>query len=323
MHLVKKIILIISTLYIVLSISGCFSSEPKNPGIIDETETSLTFTDNEGKTSVITKNPRRVIIVHGSLLSLWHLAGGEAVGRPEVRIPIPEELKKVQVIGGMTSFNSELIITLQPDLVILSANIKKQKNLEALLDGSGIENIRVEYNNYNDYFSILDLFTRITGKRDLYKKNALAAKNEIDSILKNCPQEDTPNFLLLFNTTRYVKCELSLPITDTGFMLKEMGARNIVSDVPVNGAKYVDFSMEQIILKDPDYIFIKTMGDLEKCRERMKKDIESNPAWSNLRAVKEGKIYFLPKDLFMYKANQRYPEAFLHLARILYPEMFL
>lgn len=323
MHIFQKSLLITFTVFIFITFTGCKSSKPDNPGIISETDTTLTFTDTDGKTSVITKKPQRVIVVHGSLLALWHQAGGKAIGRPKVRIPLPEELKKVQIIGGMTDFNSELILTLQPDLVLLSANIKKHKNLEQLLDTSGIENIRVHYNNYNDYFSILDLFTRITGKQEIYKKKSLVSKKEIKSIIGKCPTEGTPSYLLLFNTTRYVKCELSLPITDTGYMLKTIGARNIVTDVPVTGSKYVDFSMEQIILKDPDYIFIKTMGDLEKCKTRMQKDIKSHPAWSKLRAVKAGKVYFLPKDLFMYKANERYPEAFRYLATILYPDIFL
>jgi iron complex transport system substrate-binding protein len=61
------------------------------------------------------------------------------------------------------------------------------------------------------------------------------------------------------------------------------------------------------------------MGDVEKCRARVKEDIESNQAWASLRAVREGNVHYLPKDLYIYKPNERYPEAVENLAKILYP----
>ncbi|MBG0765459.1 MAG: ABC transporter substrate-binding protein, partial [Tissierellales bacterium] len=49
---------------------------------------------------------------------------------------------------------------------------------------------------------------------------------------------------------------------------------------------------------------------------------QSNDAWNSLTAVKEGRVYYLPKDLYLYKPNARYPEAFKGLAEIVYPEVF-
>lgn len=56
--------------------------------------------------------------------------------------------------------------------------------------------------------------------------------------------------------------------------------------------------------------------------ERLKQDVEDNPAWSSLTAVKEGRYIVLPKDLYLYKPNARYVEAYEGLAKILYPEVF-
>jgi len=62
--------------------------------------------------------------------------------------------------------------------------------------------------------------------------------------------------------------------------------------------------------------------DTDKIKDKLKKDVESNPAWSSLKAVKEDKYIFLPKDLYRYKANDRYAEAYEKLAEHLYPEIF-
>lgn len=81
--------------------------------------------------------------------------------------------------------------------------------------------------------------------------------------------------------------------------------------------------MEKIIQEDPDFIFVQTMGsDKEKIFKKLKSDVESNPAWASLTAVKNNRYIILPKDLYLYKPNDRYAEAYEKLAKILYPEVF-
>jgi ABC-type Fe3+-hydroxamate transport system substrate-binding protein len=121
-------------------------------------------------------------------------------------------------------------------------------------------------------------------------------------------------------TTKSVQCEL--PSSLVGDMVRMLGADNIVEDSPVKGATKVEFSMERIVERDPDVILITTMSDVEKCKARIKEDIESNKAWVGLRAVKEGNVHYLPKKLYIYKPNARYPEAIENLAKILYPGVF-
>ncbi len=48
-----------------------------------------------------------------------------------------------------------------------------------------------------------------------------------------------------------------------------------------------------------------------------------NAVWQSLRAVQEGRIYYLEKILFHNKPNSRFGEAYLKLAEILYPDINL
>lgn len=61
---------------------------------------------------------------------------------------------------------------------------------------------------------------------------------------------------------------------------------------------------------------------MDAVNERIQKDVESNPAWASLSAVKNDKYLIMPKDLYLYKANDRYGEAYEELGKILYPEVF-
>ena len=54
----------------------------------------------------------------------------------------------------------------------------------------------------------------------------------------------------------------------------------------------------------------------------MRQNLESDPAWNGLSAVREGRCVLLPQDLFHYKPNERWDESYEYLAKILYPDLF-
>ena len=43
--------------------------------------------------------------------------------------------------------------------------------------------------------------------------------------------------------------------------------------------------------------------------------------WKDLAAVREKNYAFLPKELFHFKPNARWAEAYAYLAELLYPEL--
>ena len=97
-------------------------------------------------------------------------------------------------------------------------------------------------------------------------------------------------------------------------MLSELGAYNIADDAPV----LLDgLSIEHILEQNPDYIFIATMGDESAARAYMD-SVLAQRAWQQLDAVKEGRYTYLPKDLFQFKPNSRWDEAYQYLKDVLY-----
>ena len=76
--------------------------------------------------------------------------------------------------------------------------------------------------------------------------------------------------------------------------------------------------MERIMEIDPDYIFVIPMGnDEEAIRRNLQKSVESNPAWSGLTAVMEGRYILLPGDKFLYKPNAAWADSYEYLAQLL------
>ena len=77
--------------------------------------------------------------------------------------------------------------------------------------------------------------------------------------------------------------------------------------------------LEAIIAENPDFIFFSTMGNEEKVREYMDGELLGE-VWQSLDAVKKGNYAYLPKEMFQYKPNRRFGEAYRYLAELLYED---
>lgn len=287
---------------------------------IKVTEETVTFVDSRGEKITIKKNPNRVIGLYASYLDLWYEAGGEIVGRLKSISNIPKAFENAEEVGTMTQPNVEKILEMEPDLVILRQDMKGQGELIPLFENNNIPFIAISYDNFREYSYAMRLFTAITDREDLYQEKVIKIKDKIDSILKEIPEEKEPSVLLMFATAKGVSVKLENSFV--GDMLKDLGAKNIAYDAKLTDEEMQIFSMEKVLERDPDFILVQTMGDIEKIKDRLIKDVEENPAWGSLRAVKEGRYIILPKNLYLYKPNAKYAQAYEGLAKILYPEVF-
>jgi len=305
-------IFLICTFFLLSTVTEVFAYETVFPYV---------FTDSLGKKIIINEKPETVVSLMGSYAETWTLAGGAVLGVTvdavkERNMNLPDN---VMIIGSVKAPNLEQILNLEPDLVILSSDIDGHLKAIPILENSGITCAAFKVEGFLDYLEMLEVFTNITGREDLYLKNGLAVQikiNEIISKVKNSGKKPSVLFLRAFSTGIKAKGSDNL----TGMILKDIGADNIVSK---HASMLESLSMETIIMEDPDYIFIVAMGEeSDKTLESLYKEFRSNPAWSNLSAIKNDYFFILPKELFHYKPNARWGESYEYLAKIIYPQLF-
>lgn len=289
--------------------------------IIEDTDTTITYINPLGNEQTVTKNPEKVVVLMNSILDIWYLSGGEAIARVSGKTNVPEAAMDIEDVGKVNAPSVEKILSLEPDLVILSSGRSQHIEMEDILKDNDIEYayVDVSTNPYDSFIDVLRLFTKITGRDDIYEAEIKELKDNVNAICDKVKDEEKPDVVILFGSSKYVKAQL--PNGLVGNMVEMLGANNIITDAPVKNSSTVDFSLEKILEEDPDVILVVPMGDLEKVKARMKEDLESNEAWGTLTAVKEGNVNYLPPELFHYKPNARYPEAFEYLAKILYPQV--
>jgi iron complex transport system substrate-binding protein len=220
----------------------------------------------------------------------------------------------------MGSPSLEKILALEPDLVIISGSYTAQREMVPLLTENNIQVINLDNDLLEDYYKTVRLFTAVTGREDLYENHVNDIQKKVDEIVAKAPADKDYKAVIIFATAKNTTVRDSSSMV--GEMLKDLNVANI-SDSAEAGADTKTFSLEKILQEDPDFIFVQTMGsDLEKITERLKSDALDNPAWASLTAVKEDRYIVLPKDLYLYKPNDKYPEAYEGLAKMIYPEVF-
>lgn len=298
-------------------ISNYSNTEPKMK-ILNETESSVVFLQKDGRVVELPKNPQRAVIALNSILDVWYMAGGESIARLNGSINVPEEAENLPILGSISTVNIELLMELQPDFLVTTTS-SYQDEVKDIFEQEGVPTVSISYNNFADFCVIFDLFTRLTGERELYENYALEIEMQVNSVINQVPEGEAPTICILFASTRYVKVETQNTIT--GSTCQQLGAINIYQESAIEEATRVDLSLEYILEQDPDIIFVTTMGDIDKCKSRMEQDVISSDIWGGLSAVKEGRFYYLDKSYSIYKPNRFYPEAYKTMAQFLYPDI--
>ena len=106
--------------------------------------------------------------------------------------------------------------------------------------------------------------------------------------------------------------------TFSGDLLKRLGGVNIADqDITLQG-QYIPLSMEYVVKHNPEAIFIISMGTTKDAMERFREQMKTDDTWSQTDAVKNGRVYDLPMDLFTVNPGSRVGEAMLYMADCLY-----
>lgn len=279
-----------------------------------------TFTDALGR-EVTVNNPQRVAALLGSFADIWYLAGGEIIASADdawedFNLPLPEDAINL----GMTKeLSLEKLFESDPDFVLASSNTKGNVEWMETLESAGIATAYFEVNDFEDYLNVLKICTDITGRADLYEKNGLNIQKQIESTIEKSQkrieeQGKAPTVLSLRASATFIRAKNSKDNV-LGEMLAALGCVNIADS---EESLLENLSIEQIIMQDPEYIFFIQQGDNEEgTKENIENFIAENPAWSNLTAVKEGRVHLLEKSLYALKPNDRWGEAYEKLEEIL------
>lgn len=323
----KKLLLIS---VILLTISLGFSSCGGKSATISSTAADfspVSFTDSTGREVTLNSRPQNVAVLFSSYTEIWQIAGGE------VKITVGDSIKRgFSAEGGVTlvddsngaSIDIEQLIASKPDFVIGSADVAAQVEACEFCENAGIPSALFKVENIDDYLSMLKICTDITGSSEAYQKNGVEVATEIEHIKQTVAEytaKKEPIKILFVRAGSSAKSTKAKTAQENfaAEIIDELGTYNIAENAKV----LLDgLSLEEIVAENPEYIFISIQGSEDAAKKHIQ-ELFGSDGWKDLQAVKNSNYVFLPKDLFHYKPNARWAEAYKYAADILYPELNL
>jgi iron complex transport system substrate-binding protein len=307
MRTLKRFLICLMLLASAVSLVSCRDELPRGEG--------YTFTDDTGRTLSVGE-VKRAAVLFSSFAEVWTLAGGE------VTITVGESVERgfadaeaLLVDGGAgKSINEELLLAYAPDFILYSADIPAQVRAAALIsEQTGIPAAGFCVECFEDYLRLLKVCTSILHTPERYEAYGENMRLEIEA-LRTAPvvgEVKSTLFIRSGQSARSAKAKTAEEHFACA-MLKELGTYNIAENARV----LLDgLSVEEILRENPDLIFVSTMGDEAGARAYMQ-SVFAEDAWQTLDAVQNGSVFFLPKELFQYKPNARWAEAYRYLADI-------
>jgi iron complex transport system substrate-binding protein len=232
--------------------------------------------DSRGKTVTVAWPPRRIVSIIPSATELLFAVGaGEQVVGVTTYCDWPPEAKAKPKIGDIV-VDYERLANLKPDLVVTFWSLTRKTAAE--IEGKGYPVFSVESRSLEEIISSLRTIGVLTG-HEIQAESCAAA---LEARVKAVSREPGPTFYFEHSAE---PLGTAGPETYTGDALRRAGGRNIFDD----GWKLIDW--ESVMARDPEIILI--------AHDR-NEDFEKRAGWSKLRAVSHKRVYFVPKEHFVY-----------------------
>ncbi len=300
----------ISLLLTVLLLCGCSGKQSGEKAVF------YGFEDDLGRVVEISE-PKRVACLLGSFAQVWQLAGGEVTATADdawddLNLVLSEDCVN---LGNTKELSLERLLSAEPDLVLASANTRQNVEWMETLEAANIPTAYFDVADFEDYLRLLDLCTDITGRKDLFEIHGMEVRRQINDVLEKAESRGTAPKVLCMRASASMVTVKNSEDNVLGEMLKTLGCINIADS---DSSLLENLSIEKILEEDPDYLFIVQRGDdTEGMKAYVENMMQENPAWQQLTAVQEGRVYFMDKNLYNLKPNHRWGEAYEKLEEIL------
>jgi iron complex transport system substrate-binding protein len=296
--------------------------------IIKGDEKQISVIDESGKTVTINEPLNRIVVCHAMFAEVMKSLGSDdkIVGIPtymENYTTFYPALSKLPTVGGASTPDTEAIVSLKPDLVIVYGNWAA--NLETDLS-SVAPVLRLTYRPFSTTDQDIMMLGYILGKNkkaeeliEFYKKPLALINERISSLA----EDKKPRVYLEYSDYR-----TNSEGSGTHEMLLMAGGRNIASgiDTDPNGVPFID--PEWVVKENPEIIMRRALKTDASCgydednttqMKALREKILSRPELANITAVKDGQVYCFSSDI---STGLSYWLGIVYMAKILHPDIF-
>ena len=275
----------------------------------------MTFTDDLGNTIELAGTPQAIVSISASTTEILFAigAGGQLVGRDEYSI-YPEEALDVTSVGALwEELPAEVILALEPDLVVAAEIISEDQVLALRELGLNVY-WQANPTSYEELFENLRDFARLTGHEA--ETETLIA--DLDARVKSVQEKvatvsERPSVFYELDATDPSNPWTTGSGTFIDYIITEAGGTNAASALE---GEYAQISSEELIAVDPDVILLADapFGVTPEI-------VAERPGWDVIAAVTKNALYPIDPNM-MSVPGPRLVDALEETARLLHPELF-
>jgi iron complex transport system substrate-binding protein len=241
-------------------------------------------------------------------------AGAQLVARDSFS-DYPPEAQALESIGDVYGgLNLELILSLQPDLV-LAAAITPPEQVAALREAGLTVFVVGNPTSMEDLYTKLGEVAQLTGRSTEAAELVVSLQKRVSAVLEVLAGlENRPHVFYELDGTEPNAPWTAGPGSFIDLLIQMSGGENIAASLD---GEWVQISLEALIEADPDLIIL---GDAY-WGGVTPEDVASRSGWDALSAVVEGKV--LPfDDNLVSRPGPRLVDGLEQLARIFHPALF-
>jgi iron complex transport system substrate-binding protein len=274
----------------------------------------LTLKDMMGRSVTIAAQPQRVVATSPTTVETVYVVGGTLVAH-DASSDYPPDVADLPTVGGAYAPDFEGIAAQEPDLII--ADSINQARFVQQFETLQVPVLMVGAASFDD----VETAMRLVGQALDLSQNAEVGISKLekdrDDLIAQVPQGQVKVLILIMDADRRIYA--AQPDTYVGSLAQLLKAENPAAGLsgaagPYPG--YVLLSVEQAVTEDPDVIL--TISPAPAPAPALSDVLKDVPGYSDLSAVKAGKVHELDVDLFLQAPGPRVIEAMREMFSLLY-----
>lgn len=265
-----------------------------------------TLTSGDGSKVILEAEPEKIVSISPTLTEMLYglEAGDKLIGRSDY-CDYPQEVAEVESVGSIQTADMEKIVSLDPDLVLMSS--MADDDFMEKLSSLGIPVLIIQ-----EVTKVEQVYDAVTMMGLAVNRNAQAEagieqmKNTIGEVQNKIAGQEAPS---VYYVVGYGETGDYTAGGDTfvGDILTLAGGDNIAKNI-----SGWSITLEEIIESDPDIILLP---------EYYRDEFVKAPHYCELTAVKEDHVYVVDNNT-LERQGFRNAEAIRTLAELFHPEAF-
>jgi iron complex transport system substrate-binding protein len=216
--------------------------------------------------------------------------------------------KDVKQIGQRAKPNLELLSEAEPDLIVAMKRYTTG-NADALqkIAPYVAYNMELLSESYSEVAQLADML----GNPERGKTLNADFKKHLDEFAAKAPKDQHPRFQIMWGGDT----PFSFHTENTAAsIVAALGGDNIAGPMTPGGTFGLEISLETMLVKDPEVIFVMDSGP--------DRPHENNPIWSQLSAVKNGRVFYVGDEWVETNGPIARELVLREAAHYLYPQTF-